>query len=212
MASLFSQNNSGDVLMWDMGDFASKLVRMRKSGKGLEVVEYKMVAHGDADIATNMESVAQEMKEMRECQVSLMVPSSISKTRVVQEERTRKIGSSRISSYEEKAILESCMVAARKILAEEWKVSGIPAQELTFPCCETSNMVVDGYAVPRLQGFQGTRIQVGVLVVGMPVAYAERIEQFFKRGMIKRYQVVCEAQMMRRFAKRAMLSGIYGDV
>ncbi|MDO8654935.1 MAG: hypothetical protein Q7R48_00710 [bacterium] len=212
MASLFSEKDSGDVLMWDMGDFASKLVRMKKPKNQLEVVEYKMVAHGDADIAVNMEAVAQEMKEMQGCQVSLMVPLSISKARVVQEERMRKIGSSRISSNEEKAILESCMAAAKKILAEEWKASGILAEELAFPCCETSNMVIDGYAVPRLQGFQGTRIQVSCLVVGMPVAYAERIEQFFKRGMIKRHQIVHEAQMMRRFAKRAMLSGIYGDV
>ncbi len=200
------------MLMWDMGDSASKLVHMKKSGKGWEVAECRMVAHGDADIAQNLEAVAQEVKGLRECRVFLMVPPSISKARVVQEERTRKIGSSRISGQEEKAILESCMAAARKILAEEWKASGILAGELTFPCCEASNMVIDGYAVPRLQGFQGSRIQVNLLVVGMPVAYAERIEQFFRRGMIKRHQMLHEAQMMRRFAKRAMLSGIYGDV
>lgn len=212
MTPLFSHKDSEEVLMWDLGDFASKLVRMKKSRNQWEVIEYKMVAHGDTDITVNMETVAQELKEMQGHRVFLMVPPSISKARVVQEERTRKIGSAYISSHEEKAIFVSCMAAARKILAEEWKASGILAKELTFPYCETGSMVIDGYAVPRLQGFQGRRVQVSVLVVGVPVAYAERIEQFFRRGMIKEHRVLHEAQMIQRFAKRTMLSGIYGDV
>ncbi len=90
-----------------------------------------------------------------------------------------------------------------------FKESGILPKEFSLRKMDILERRIDGYAVPRLEGFKSGEIEFSVLVMFLLETALAQVEQFAKTHRISHVRVIHIAEALEAFTKETRREGVY---
>ena len=90
-----------------------------------------------------------------------------------------------------------------------FKESGILPSEFSLRKMDILERRIDGYAVPRLEGFKGGEIEFSVLVMFLLETALSQVEKFAKARKISRVRVIHIAEALKVFTSKPGREGVY---
>lgn len=123
--------------------------------------------------------------EKKSGQILVVLPPSILKARIVSQVFKRRASQKVISGKEEKEINETVLQRAKKEVSISFsQLSGIFPEHLRFVSLRIleRGIKIDGYEVPRLEGYDGKILEFKILAVFLP-GFTE-IERILRRSLM----------------------------
>ena len=145
-------------------------------------------------------------------QVLLSLPPNVLKARIVSQVFKRKALQKVISKKEEKEIEDAVLQRAKKETAHNFsQVSGILPEHIRFVSLRILDrgVKIDGYEVPRLEGYDGKILEFSVLAVFLPGSSTE-IERILRQKTAD-FKIVHTAEGLMKLIKDYP-DGIFLDV
>ncbi|MBI2113077.1 MAG: hypothetical protein HYT50_00645 [Candidatus Wildermuthbacteria bacterium] len=90
--------------------------------------------------------------------------------------------------------------------------SGIQKGEFLMQDMHALQWYIDGYEVPRVQGFQGKEVKCSVLATFLLRSWKEALEAFRKSHTSKEFVLLHEAQALQKFALAKNMSGTFVNI
>lgn len=200
------------MLLVDFGESTCKFALVQERQQDLEVVQW------GAENIRSFEYAAQHVmaktQGLRQDAELLLVslPPALWRSRIVQERIERKNAELRIDEKEKEALLTEIFSKVRLKLAQGVQdASGILAADIRVHKLEVLAYEIDGYEVPDILGFPGTRVNARLLAVFTLVKHLPMVDTVYERFSSLPSRVVHWTEALEEFSRVRGKDALYID-
>ncbi len=119
----------------------------------------------------------------------------------------------KISNDEEKNIYQQCFKKTQKEISQQFnKEFGILPEDIEWITLKVLEVKIDGYSVPKLQGYEGKDLRFKILVVFLPKHYFENIKRIFKDLRLNVSKIVHVAENLPTLFEDEIRDAVFLDV
>ncbi len=151
---------------------------------------------------------------LKKLPVLVSLSSNILKGRIIWQFFKRgKTTRLKISKDEEKNIYQQCFKKSQKEISQQFnKEFGILPEDIKWVTLKVLEVKIDGYSVPKLQGYEGEDLRFKILVVFLPKYYFENIKRIFKNLQLNIFKIVHIAENLPILSEDKTRNAIFLDV
>ncbi len=161
-------------------------------------------------------SKGSEIKKLnlKKLPVLVSLSSNILKGRIIwQFFKREKDTRLKISKDEEKKVYQRCFRKSQKEISQQFnKEFGILPKDIEWITLKVLEAKIDGYSVPRLQGYEGEDLRLKILVAFLPKHYFENIKRIFKDLQLNVFKIAHIAENLPILSKDKTRDVIFLDV
>ncbi len=119
----------------------------------------------------------------------------------------------KISNAEEKNIYQQCFRKSQKEISQQFnKEFGILPEDIKWITLKVLEVKIDGYSVPKLQGYEGEDLRFKILVAFLPKYYFENIKRIFKDLQLNIFKIVHIAENLPILSEDKTRDAVFLDV
>lgn len=217
------QSKHNEFLLVDVGDLYLKYAFCEQEKDSLRVVLWGKEEINTIFWSHPFEKIWQKIQELyvswkntkpnSRHKVMLSFSSSVFKAHIATITLLRKNPNESIQKSEDEEIKDRIHKTAeekiKKIIAEQ---HGIQQSDLVLENVRILSILIDGYEVPRMQGFGGSDIECKVLATFLFRERHETIKAMVSRDYLYAPQFIHEAEAIQSFSSVKKLNGIFIDI
>jgi len=165
-------------------------------------------------ISRAIEQACQSFVLSKKLPVLVNLSSNILKGRIIwqffkREKNTRL----KISKDEKKNVYQRCFIKSQKEISQQFnKEFGILSEDIEWITLKVLEVKIDGYSVPKLQGYEGKDLRFRILVVFLPKHYFENIKRIFKDLQLNVSKIVHIAENLPTLFEDKTKDAVFLDV
>jgi len=151
----------------------------------------------------------------REKKISVFISLSADKlkTRVFSRAVLRDRPEEKISKSEEERIIGEAIRESKKEAAEKFSAkSGVAASEIRWLGFKVIEKKIDGYSLPKIQGYKGKKIDLGIIVFFAAEYYLQTLERILDPLGIGILKIKSPAENLARSCRGLAESGVLLDI
>ena len=211
-----SRSKGKHILFVDAGTSAIKFLLLQKRDKQPEILEIGMESVEKFLWEKSLQKVIVSLqgRHSRIDGIVLNLSPLVFRAGVFHCALARKKPSKAIIQKREEQELSNEMIQLMRhdILQHFSTLFGIPPEELIVTKLKVVNAKIDGYDVPRLQGFAGSTINVTVLGTCIPMEYKRLLDRLQRAGSVKEAKLMHWTEGLEMYGAQKSKDGIYFDV
>lgn len=193
--------------VFDSSDFEADVIKKSVS-KAIEQAYQNFV------LSPKREEAKIKKLNLKKLPVLISLSSNILKGRIIwqffEREKTTRL---KISKDEEKNIYQQCFKKSQKEISQQFnKEFGILPGDIKWITLKVLEVKIDGYLVPKLQGYEGEDLKFKILVVFLPKYYFENIKRIFKDLQLNVFKIVHIAENLPILSEDKTGDAIFLDV
>ena len=152
-------------------------------------------------------------EDWKKWKISLSLPPTVFKGRISRQVIKRNNPKTIISRKEKNYFLERIIEETKKEIAQRFsRESGILSRDISWVCQKIIEIKIDGYLVPKLQGYKGKYLEFKVLSTFLPRYYFCHLKKIFEKSHLKISKIVHIAENLPSLWKDKKINGLFLDV